>query len=164
MKPGAVKKAGQGLEAALTSLMALDNVQVTVGLQGTAKTTANGESTPGEVVEIATANEYGYGVPARPFMRTSVPRHGKKWIKRWGVIVRAVTAEDKPKADQALRLVGLQMVGDVQATLNKGPWRENSEETIKAKGSDQPLVDTGQMKQSIRSQVEIPGQNPVVVG
>ena len=53
---------------------------------------------------------------------------------------------------------------DVQATLNTGPWKANSEATKAAKGSDQPLVDTGQLKQSIRAQVEVPGNPPAVVG
>jgi hypothetical protein len=162
MKPGAVKSSGPGLRAILAQLHTLDGVQVTAGLQGTAKTTASGDSTPAEIVTIGIVNEKD-----RPFMRTTTARHGKKWIPGWDKAV-AIVASGKSAGSwpvvQTLKLVGLQMVGDVQATLNTGPWKANSEATKAAKGSDQPLVDTGQLKQSIRAQVEVPGNPPAVVG
>lgn len=162
MKPGAVKKTGPGLRNVLAQIRALDDVQVTAGLQGTAATTASGESTPAEIVTIGTVNEKD-----RPFMRTSVARHGKKWLRPWDKAV-AIVASGKSAGSwpvvQSLKLVGLQMVGDIQATLNTGPWEKNSAATVAAKGSDQPLVDTGQLKQSIRAQVEVPGHPPAVVG
>lgn len=154
-----------GLEKALAGLTRIDDVEVTAGLQGTA---ATGEATGGELVEIATAHEYGLGVPERPFMRTTVERRGMRWIAGWDRAVNAAMAGNLAEMANALRVTGVAMVGDIQAVINEGPWEANTEKTIASKTragrrGDQPLVDTGQMRQSIRAQVEVPGQTPVVV-
>ena len=49
-------------------------------------------------------------------------------------------------------------------SLLDGPWPPNSARTIAMKGSDQPLIDTGRLNQSQRAQVELPGEQPIVVG
>ena len=181
MRPGAVTKTGS-LEAALAGIRRLNGVAVTSGLQGTA---ASGEKTGGELVTIGTALEYGvprfdsgdveadrateaWFIPPRPFMRTSVERYGLNWVVGWDKAVRAATDDDRAKMLAALRLTGQRMAGDIQATINEGPWLPNAPETVRLKSTsagvgDQPLVDSGQMKQSIRSQVEAPGSAPVVV-
>lgn len=174
MRPGKVTKTGQGLENALASLVAIHDVDVTAGVQGTTKTTAKGEAEPAELVMIATVNEYGNGhIPARPFMRQSVVRHGLEWVVGWDMAVRAATAGEVQKMTRTLRLIGVKMVGDIQSTLNTGPWVPNAPETVRRKSVTtathtklgwQPLVDTGQLKQSIRAQVEAPFRAPVVVG
>ena len=163
-----------GLAAALDGLVSLDGVDVTAGLQGTPKTTADGESQPSELVEIGTVNEYGSEdgkIPSRPFMRTAVARYGVSWVKGWDRVVSASTRDDTAGMDKGLRFVGIKVVGDIQKTIVEGPWQENAEATKAAKRKDpddenevvKPLIDSGQMRQSIRSQVEVPGKTPVVV-
>jgi hypothetical protein len=152
-----------GLLDALTRIGSLNGVVVTVGVQGTGATTATGDATPSELVVIATANEFGTStIPPRPFLRTALKRGRRKWTNGLDAAVRAMAADDRPKAIRVLRQVGLVMVGDTQATLRGGPWVDNAPSTIARKGSSQPLIDTGQLVQSIRAQVEGNGKTEVV--
>lgn len=161
--PGTIIRSGPGLVSVLGRLAGLDRVAVTVGLQGSRATTAAGPAEPSELVVIGAAHEYGTDtIPMRPWLRTSARRYGKEWGAAWAGAVRAALRGDT--ADTELRLVGLGMQGDVQATVLDGPWFPLSPETTRRKGSDVPLVDSGQMRQSIRAQVERPGARPVVVG
>lgn len=163
MKPGTVIRSGPGLVSVLGRLTGLDRVSVTAGLQGTGATTAAGPAAPSEIVTIGAAHEYGTDtIPMRPWLRTSALRYGKEWGAAWANAVREVVAGGT--GDTALRLVGLGMQGDIQATVLDGPWFPLSPKTIQAKGSDVALVDSGQMRQSVRAQVERPGRPPVVVG
>lgn len=163
MRPGTVIRSGPGLVSVLGRLTGLDRVAVTSGLQGTGATTASGPAAPSELVTIGAAHEYGTEhIPMRPWLRTSAIRYGKEWGAGWANAVREVLAGGT--GDTALRLVGLGMEGDIQATVLDGPWFPLSPKTIQAKGSDVALVDSGQMRQSVRSQLERPGRTPVVVG
>lgn len=163
MTPGTVIRTGVGLPEVLARLGIIDHAQVTVGLQGSASTTAAGPASAADLVTIGAAHEYGTEfIPMRPWLRTSALRYGKGWARAWRTAIAAALQGDA--IDAPLRLVGLGMQGDVQATVLDGPWFPLSPETIRRKGSDVPLVDSGQMRQSIRAQVERTGRAPVVVG
>lgn len=153
MTPGTVTRSGPGLVSVLARLGVLDDAQVTAGLQASAGA---------EIVMVGAVHEYGTDtIPMRPWLRTSAARYGRAWGRAW---TGAVTAALKgTPTDVPLRLVGLTMVGDIQATILDGPWFPLSPETIRRKGSDVALVDSGQMRQSVRAQVERPGVAPVVV-
>ena len=154
-----------GLVGALSRVADLDGLTITVGIQGTPATTASGEATPAELVAIATANEFGTErIPPRPFLRTSLKRNRRKWTTGLDKAVSQMAAGDVSAARLTIRRVGVVMVGDTQATLRSGPWIPNAASTIARKGSDQPLVDKGQLVQSIRSQVETPDGRTEVVG
>lgn len=154
-----------GLEAVLARYQTLDGVQVTVGIQGTPDLTAAGDASASELVQIAAANEYGTDrIPPRPFLRTALKRNRRRWSN---LLDKAVlpAADGRPKeAIRILRLLGVVMVGDVQATLRGGPWIPNAPRTVARKGSSLPLVDTGQLVQSIRALVERPGATPLLAG
>jgi len=161
--PGTVVRTGVGLPEVLARLGIIDRAQVTVGLQGSAQTTASGPASASDLVTIGAAHEYGTeSIPMRPWLRTSAARYGKGWARAYRAAVSAAILGEN--VETPLRLVGLGMQGDVQATVLDGPWFPLSPETIRRKGSDVPLVDSGQMRQSIRAQVERAGRPPVVVG
>lgn len=159
-----------GLMKAMARINSLDGVEVTVGIQGTSATTASGEASPAELVEIAVANHDGTEtIPPRPFLEEALERHGRKWVKGLDKAVRLMARDDRTGAMGTLQILGVVMVGDVEATLREGPWVPNTDATARAKRSAgsaeaQPLIDAGQLVNSIRSQVEVPGQAPVVVG
>lgn len=155
-----------GLAAALNSVLSLAGVTVTAGIQGQAAPGDSADGEPGELGElvmIATAHEYGLGVPERPFMYTTVVRYGTEWAQAWDGVVVSATHGDGQQVESKLRRLGVAMVGNVQQTITDGPWEPNTLEWVAAKGSDRPLIDSGQMRQSIRAQVERPGSPPVVV-
>lgn len=158
-RPGTVIRTGPGFVSVLARLRGIDRATVTVGLQGTA---APGPDTGRDLVMIGAVLEYGTeSIPPRPWLRTSAARYGRDWGRAWRSVVRA--ALDAESVVGPLRLVALGMQGDVQATIVDGPWFPNSPKTIRRKGSDRPLIDSGQMRQSVRAQVERPGLAPVVV-
>ena len=111
------------------------------------------EHTPEELQKIVRYNEFGTDkIPARSFLRGSVYRigkHGWQFISREavkGVIERKLTGH------AAYKLVGDRMVEDVKHQIDiVGPV--NASSTIKKKGRNQPLVDTGGLYRSIDKEV-----------
>jgi hypothetical protein len=162
-----------GLRRVMARISSLHGTAVTAGLQGTPQTTEAGDASPGELVEIGTVHEYGSSdgfIPARPWLSTAARTHGSRWQRGMAFALRAKARGDDAQAAQALALLGLTMVGDIQATIRRGPWAPLSPATLgrRVKGprasKPRPLIDTGQMIQSVRAQVEAPGLPPVVVG
>lgn len=124
----------------------LDEVEIAVGVQGPGV---------GQVVEYATANEFGTAtIPPRPFLRATLAEQGGRWVRGAEKAVVLQTNGDDAGADRTLRILGVVMVGDVQAKIIAGPWTPNAASTIARKGSDRPLVDSGQLRQSIRASVD----------
>lgn len=159
---------GGGLEAALRRIESLDGTQMTVGWQGT-EHVAPGDS-PGEAILLrAAVVEFGTEdgrIPSRPALRTSLQEHGRKWSRGMGDAVKARARGGS--GERELRLVGVVAVGDVQETITDGPWEPNAPSTIAAKTrqgrKDQPWIDTGQTRQSVRASVDLPGRDPEVIG
>lgn len=150
------------LEAAIARIASLDRVEVTVGIQG--QVAQGGESLT-ELVTIAAANEYGTDtIPPRPFLRTSLSEHGRKWSRGMTAAAKAKARGDDAGASQVLRELGIVAVSDVQTTILEHGWTPNADSTIARKGSSQPLVDDSQLVQSIRAAVEVPGRPPEIVG
>ena len=61
---------------------------------------------------------------------------------------------DGAPLDRGLALVGAQAVSNVQDTIRDLDDPPNAPSTIAAKGADNPLIDTGRMRQSITYVVE----------
>ena len=55
---------------------------------------------------------------------------------------------------QALEILGNKAEGDMKATIGRGHFVPNAPNTIKQKGSSQPLIDTGRMRNSVSHKVE----------
>lgn len=108
------------------------------------------------VVDVAIANEFGTDkIPERPFMRNSArdmrPRLEKLAQRTFqGVLAGAVSV------DTAMDVIGQFGVKEIRATITKGVPPPNSPITIIRKGSSTPLVDTGQLRQSITYKKVVP--------
>lgn len=103
------------------------------------------------VAMIAAVHEFGspsQGIPERPFLRVSVQRNRQKYI-RLNRINLVKMLRGKATVDQALGQLGEMAKGDVQTEIRSGDFAPLKEATIKRKGSSRPLIDTGQMVQSI---------------
>ena len=125
-------------------LKKLKKLEVQVGFQSGEAQEENGA----DVAEIAAFNELGSSnTPARPFMRQSFENHQ-------GELQAACTAVEKKiqsgaTAEEALETLGAFCKGLVQQEIVDGGFAPNSPYTIAKKGSDQPLIDTGTMRQSV---------------
>jgi hypothetical protein len=109
-------------------------------------------------VQIATVHEFGLperGIPERSFIRATVDAGAARYRKLLKQLLEKLV-ERKGKGEgipQALRLLGEQMRADIIARINAGIEPPNAPATIAAKGSSTPLIDTGQLKQSISYEV-----------
>jgi hypothetical protein len=105
---------------------------------------------------IATVHEYGSpanNIPERSFMRSTLTNERVKIGRLQAKAVAAVVA-GKISARLALDKIGAYVAGAMQANVVNGDFAPLAPATIKAKGSDKPLIDTGQMVGAISWKVE----------
>ena len=103
------------------------------------------------VAMIAAVHEFGspsQGIPERPFLRVAVQRNRQKYV-RLNRINLVKMLRGQATVEQALGQLGEMAKGDVQTEIRSGEFTPLKEATIKRKGSSRPLIDTGQMVQSI---------------
>ncbi len=109
-------------------------------------------STPVTVLEVAIWNEFGLGVPERSFLRAWVDENAsvnkEKLRKAMAMVVRG-----QKTLEQALELIGLSFQGGLQKKIAAGVPPANALATIAKKGSSTPLIDTGQLRQSVTFKV-----------
>lgn len=110
------------------------------------------------VAEVATFMEYGVPhdegskIPARPFMAQTFQKNLLQVQKIIKVEAEGIY-EGKQTAKQALDKVGVFYKGRVQKIFTDGEFAPNQQSTIDKKGSSRPLIDTGQLRQSINFEV-----------
>ena len=103
------------------------------------------------VAMVAAVHEYGspsQGIPERPFLRVAVQRNRQKYV-RLNRINLVKMLRGQATVEQALGQLGEMAKGDVQTEIRSGDFAPLKPATIKRKGSSRPLIDTGQMVQSI---------------
>lgn len=121
----------------------LAKLEVRVGFQGD-ETYEDGTS----LAEVAAYNELGTSdTPARPFMKQSFEKHEKELQAACDRVNKAIVGG--ASAEQALDGLGVTVKGIVQEEIVDGGFAPNAPSTIKKKGSERPLVDTGHMRQSV---------------
>lgn len=108
------------------------------------------------VAQIAAIHEFGapsVGIPERPFLRTSIDKNRPRYkaLNRQtlaGVVRGAGTVE------QALGLLGEAAKADVQKEIASGAFAPLKASTIRRKKSSKPLIDSGQLRQSVAWEIE----------
>ncbi len=122
----------------------LANLEIQVGFQSGQSKYENGA----DVAEIAAYNEFGSSsTPPRPFMKQSFENHQSE-LQAGCDSVNKKLAEGG-NAEEALKTLGTFAKGLVQEEIVSGGFAPNAESTVKQKGSSQPLIDTGRMRQSV---------------
>lgn len=123
-----------------------ENKVVNVGIPQGAR---EEDGTP--VAMVAAVHEYGspsQGIPERPFLRVAVQKNRIKYV-RLNRINLVKMLRGQMSIEQALGQLGEMAKGDVQTEIRSGDFAPLKPATIKRKGSSRPLIDTGQMVQSI---------------
>ena len=124
-------------------LKKMTDIEIQVGFQGDQKY-EDGTS----IAQVAAVNEFGASdIPERPFMRQSFENHEGELQAACDAAQRLVSSGGS--AEQALQQIGVVAKGLVQDEIVNGGFAPNAESTIKKKGSEQPLIDTGTMRQSV---------------
>ncbi|SEO76391.1 hypothetical protein SAMN02800692_1995 [Luteibacter sp. UNC138MFCol5.1] len=117
----------------------------------------NGRTDEGEIgsAGILAVHEFGapeMGIPERSVVRRSIRENVGKYRKLNLQNLRKVVRGEMSVA-QALGILGAVAAGDVQLTIRNADLAPLKPETIRRKGSSKPLIDTGQVIQSITFEV-----------
>ena len=149
-----IKERGGIIADAIRRIGSLRGTVVSAGFTGDPGKATHGAAGT-TVAAVAYANEYGIGAPERPFMRITNARERRNWINAAAKIVQGQARGAEAQA-RGVRRLGLLMVSGFKDTIREGVSPPNSPETIAHKGSSKTLVDTGQMINSIRADMQLP--------
>ena len=136
-----------GLAGMRKRVLALGLGLVHVGVPAGAKESETGES----LAVIAATHEFGSparGIPERSFLRASVRVNRKRYVKLAENGAKKVAAGSMD-ARKVYNLIGAGAAGDVQEYMREGNFAPLKPATIARKKSSKPLIDTGQLRQSI---------------
>lgn len=115
---------------------------------------------PSELLIIALTHEFGSekkGIPSRSWLRGGIDAYEAQWQVLRLNLVRAVDA-GKLTVEQALHILGQQAVADIKTHIRARIPPPLKPATIARKGSDLPLVDSGQFINSITYRVVMGGK------
>lgn len=128
----------------LETIKQIANLEVRIGFQ------AGGAENDGvDLCEIAAYNELGtVHIPSRPFLRDSVDNHMDEISSYIGAWCKKI-ARGEMEAHELMTNIGMLQKGLIQEEIIGGNFEPNASATIRKKGSDTPLVDTGIMRESV---------------
>ena len=130
----------------------LKKVTIKVGLPKTTGATVHqdGEET---VATIGMYNEFGTSsIPERPFIRSTMQKEAKNIKKLFAKETKKILrGEQTPK--NMMGIVGEYTSGQIKRTIVELKDPPNSDFTVAKKRSSNPLIDSGQMIQSITYEV-----------
>jgi len=105
------------------------------------------------VAEVGAIHEFGSGrIPKRSFIKGTIDQQRAQILRRMEIGGEGVLTG---KLDQrtAMELIGEYTVGRIKQRMANGISPANAPSTIARKGSSTPLVDTGQLRNSITYEV-----------
>lgn len=109
-----------------------------------------------DMAEVAMFNELGTSTsPSRPFLRQTVDDNQAKINAMCEQ--QAKNIANGGTAERSLKQLGAFGVSLVQEKIGNGTFEPNAPSTVKAKGSAKPLIDTGQMRQSVHYVIRTKG-------
>lgn len=123
---------------------------VRVGILGTQKYPAKDGKGDVSVAQAAYWNEYGTAtIPARPFFRNTIAEKQDEWADNAASRLQQADGD----VGMALALIGDDVKGDIVETIQNFGEPENAPSTVKKKGFNKPLIDTGDLWRAIQSEV-----------
>lgn len=130
------------VEKELKKILKKENLKsLEVGFLESAKY-PNGQS----VAKVAYWNNYGIGMPSRPFFTNAVANNSEKWNN---AIKSILQKQEKINFTAVLDTLGNLIVADIQKSITDIRTPPNSKITIEKKKSSNPLIDTGLMRSSV---------------
>jgi len=142
-----VKDRDRGWNEIRKQLRELDGATIKVGLQ--AGDPGGGGPSGATIAEIGFYNEFGTRrIPERSFIRSTADEK-RGWRDITTKLYQSVLDRVRP-AKTALELLGTMAQDDIKRKITTLRTPPNSPRTVEAKGSSNPLIDTGLMRASIR--------------
>ena len=115
-----------------------------------------------EVLTKGIVNEFGtttagrnrnITIPSRSFIRSTYNKQYKNVSRRFGQVFKSIS-KDSGSLMSKLRLIGLEQEREIKKTMTDLRSPKNAPSTIKKKGSSNPLIDTGELRSKITSEVK----------
>lgn len=142
-------KEGKAFKKALKEL---DKYEVRIGYQEGA---SYPDGTP--VIQVAMWNELGtVNIPPRPFLRQTADNNEAKIQSN--MKSAAIKIANGSTAETVLNELGVFGKGLLQKEIKNGEFTPNAPSTVKKKGSDRPLIDTGLLRQSANYVIKKKGE------
>lgn len=133
--------------------------ELTVGVHDDAGAAGHGGKT---VIDIATANEFGLGVPQRSFIGAWADERKAEHEEHLRKLGEAIIKGRVKDVKLGLAQLGEAYVGEVQGRIAQGVPPPNAPSTIARKGSSTPLIDKGVLRSSIAAKVDGQGAGAIV--
>lgn len=105
------------------------------------------------VAAVAFRNEYGvpsHGQPPRPFFRQMIAKESPTWAPKMAKLAKATDYD----GTKVLALMGEDIKGALQQSINDFESPPLAPSTIEAKGFAKPLIDTSHMLNSVAYEVK----------
>lgn len=129
----------------------IEGASVNVGIQSDAG--ASNDGTP--IAAYAAWNEFGtVNIPSRSFIRSTADEKRTQWNNLADAVIGRILAL-RSTPEQALSLLGEQAQADIKQKITSLREPPNDAATIRRKGSSNPLIDTGAMRNAIRYAVRM---------
>lgn len=114
------------------------------------------------IATIAAVNNFGSAdgtIPARPFLAPAIEKGAPQYQRLAEVMIPKVLSNEMTMT-ALLEQMGSLAEGHVKQEITDLKIPPNAASTISTKGSDNPLIDTGALRQSIRYVVDDSGEPP----
>lgn len=109
-----------------------------------------------DYADIAAWNEFGTThIPSRPFLKQSVDNNIDE-INQLLMELKQMFMNGT-SAKQILKEIGETQKALIKVEITDGSFEPNAKSTVKKKGSDKPLIDTGQLLQSVNYKIKPKG-------
>ena len=140
-----VRVKDRGWNEFLSAQRKLKRRRVAVGVFGSSGRSGDDVSN----AELAAIHEFGTDrIPARSFLGGTLAAT-RRDLERFIDRTKRRVDDGDISVDQGLNLIGQKHAADVQEFIADGVAPANAAVTIERKGSSTPLIDTGQLRQSI---------------
>lgn len=105
------------------------------------------------VAQIGFIHEFGAAtIPERSFIRSTINGQSKD-IKKIAQVQYKKVLNGSITTEEGLGILGAFTAGLIQEKFTSNDWAPNTDKTQARKGSSAPLIDTGQLRQSISFKV-----------
>lgn len=152
VRRGKIQDRDRGLKKLMRHMKQARGMEVRVGVLGK-KAAEPHEGAPELTnVDVARFHEFGLGVPKRSFLRETAAMNDAKIKRNIGRASEMVIEGQHPRV--VLSKFGLWFEGVVKKRIASGKgFKPLAQSTIERKGSSKPLIDTGQLRNSVTSEV-----------
>ncbi len=150
------KLVDRGWNKIKTNLKALQNTEITVGIQGQEARLQDPDS-GASLADIAVYNHFGTKhIPERPFLQLALDNNKAEILKRFNGSLKLIT-EGKVNAPTQLDRIGAYLVVLVQKEITDFNDPPNKPSTIRMKGHNNPLIG-GRLPYKKRDGTQVHGQ------